>query len=319
MTNYQESLKKLSQTLPEARENVVLRDFTTMGVGGVADLFYKAKDILSLTKAVSLAIENHVPFLVLGNGSNVIISDSGYPGLVIINQSSNIVRVPETSQLIVDSGVTLGHLISEVTNQELTGLEFLAGIPGTVGGAVWGNAGMRGLAIGQFVKEVTLLHPPKGKLGQPQIIRHKAEWMEFDYRTSKLKKEFAGKLLEIERPVILTVRLGLAPAKKEDIIKRINENIESRRHLPRGKSAGCIFKNPERTPEKSAGALIEKARLKKLRVGDAFVSPLHANFIINKNRATAAEIRELIEQVRKRVNEKFGIQLEEEVEYIGRW
>lgn len=314
-----ENYSKLKNQFPKIKENIVLRPFTTMGVGGVADLFFVAKNVIDLTKIICQAINLKIPYFILGGGSNILISDSGFPGLVIKNETSNIVRVPDTSQLIVDSGVSIKRLCSEITEQCLTGIEFIAGIPGTVGGAVYGNAGVSGMSIGQFIKEVTVFHPPKGQIDQMQIIKHQASWLEYEYRSSKLKRSNKNSSIEQARPVILTVKIGLAPAKKEDIIKRIQEFISKRTHLPKGKSSGCIFKNPERNPEKSAGAFIDKCHLKKTKIGDAFVSPIHANYIINRGKARAYEIRELIEKVRHAVNHQYGINLEEEIEYVGRW
>lgn len=310
---------QLKDKLPSAKSNIVLRDFTTMAVGGVADLFYVTSDIIELTNAIAEAIKLQIPYLVIGGGSNIIISDSGFPGLVIKNETQNIIRIPETSQLIIDSGVTVNRLMSKIVQEGLTGIEFIAGIPGTIGGAVYGNIGAWGQEFGSFVQELTIFHPPKSKNEEPKIIKHQVSWLEYSYRSSKIKRLYKNKSLELAKPVILTTKIGLAPAKKEDILTRINEYKEKRQNQPKEKSAGCIFVNPERTAQGSAGALIDQAKLKKTRIGDAMVSPIHANFIVNRGRATASDIRALIEKVRHDVNEKFGITLEEEVEYVGRW
>lgn len=322
-------IEELKQKLPGIKENVILRDWTTMGVGGVADLFYEAIDIEGLTTALKQTVRLDIPYFVLGSGSNVIVSDSGFPGLIIKNSASNILRIPDASQFLADSGATIAKLISESATQELTGMEVFAGIPGTVGGAAYGNAGVRGVEFGDFVKELTIFHPPQNSLDEPQIIRHKVSWMEYSYRTSRLKKMIHKS--QVNKPVILTIKLGLAPAKKEDILERIRQSVALRsggldvagyRHgvQPKGvKSSGCIFKNPGTQPEMAAGYLLDKAGLKKKKVGDVVVSKDHANFVINKGRASAQEIRQLIEIMRHSVKEKYNINLEEEVEYIGRW
>lgn len=314
-----ENYSELKKEFPEIKENVVLRDYTTMGVGGVADLFYISSDVIGLSKIIHQAITFKIPYFVIGGGSNVLISDSGFPGLVIKNETTNILRIPDSSQLIVDSGVTINRLMSKIVQEGLTGIEFVAGIPGTVGGAVYGNIGAWGQEISNFIQEVTILHPPKSQITETQIIRHKVSWLEYEYRASKLKKLYKNLPPETQRPVILTVKFGLAPASNDDILKRVQEYQSKRGHLPKGKSCGCIFKNPERNPEKSAGAYIDKCHLKKTKVGDAFVSPIHANYIINRGNARATEIRELIEKVRHTVNNQHGINLEEELEYVGRW
>lgn len=323
-------IKKITEILPEIKEHVVMRDYTTLRVGGVADYFYEARTIEGLIRAVKLAIEYNLPYFILGNGSNVLFSDYGYAGLVIKNSSANIAVMKEKSQIIADSGVMLSRLIMQAATNDLSGLEFLYGVPGTVGGALYGNAGAFGSSIGDYTRVVTLLviNPE----GLPKIVQYSAAWMDFGYRRSKLKV-MKGK----SKPVILSAKFQLSRNQKDEIMQKLNKMQKDRKESqPWGFSAGSVFKNPipeellsitgkgtsgmpEVPRERTAGYLLESSGVKKLRVGDAEVSSKHANFIINRGQAKAGEIRTLIEQMREKVVQKYDVTLEEEIEYVGQW
>lgn len=313
------------------REHEVMRDHTTMHVGGVTDYYYEAKSIDELIIAVDAAVEINIPYMVLGAGSNVIFSDYGFPGLVIRNLTHNTAFMMEKSQVIVDSGVSLQKLILDAVSHNLAGLEFLFGIPGTVGGAIYGDAGANGQSIGDYVKYVTLLLP--GENGEKsKVVQYRADWFEFGYRTSKLKM-----MTNKKKPIILSARIQLAQSRQEEIMRRLNLWKNKRlSNQPEGWSAGSTFKNsvpeslenitgsgrksmPQLPKERTAGFMLEKAGAKKLRVGGARISPKHANFIINYDEAKAQDVRQLAEQMRQLVREKYNIILEEEVEYIGQW
>lgn len=320
--------KILTEKLKDGlKEHEVMREHTTMRVGGVADFYYEAKTVDDLVKAVKTVQKAKVPYFILGNGSNIIFSDYGFPGLVIKNSSANVAFMSEKSQVIADSGASLAKLILDCVSRDFSGLEFLFGVPGTVGGAVYGNAGAYGQSIGDLVKFVTVLLPEEGKIEQLP-----GKWLEFGYRSSKLKK-IKGQ----QKPVILSVRLQLAQSKQEEIIHRINlwknKRLETQ---PIGQSAGCVFKNPipqalsdvagagsqnmpQLPKERTAGYMLDKSGAKKMRVGAARVSAKHANFILNTDGAKAQEIRELVEKMRAAVIDKFDINLEEEIEYVGQW
>lgn len=323
--------KKISEIMSEIKEQVVMRDYTTFRVGGVADYFLEAKTTDQIIRAIRLAVEHQIPYFILGNGSNILFSDYGYPGLVIKNAAFNIAVMKEKSQMIVDSGVNLSRLILEAAANDLAGLEFLYGIPGTVGGALYGNAGAYGSSIGDYVKNITLLAiDPKD--GIPKINQYDQNWLGFSYRASKLKK-----IKSKTKPVILSAKFQLAQNQKDEIIQKLNHFKEMRaKTQPIGFSAGCIFKNPipkelknitgrgtrgmpELPKERRAGFLLDDSGVKKMRVGEAEVSGLHANFIINRGQAKASDIRNLIEQMREKVFQKHQITLEEEIEYIGQW
>ncbi|MCL5795468.1 MAG: UDP-N-acetylmuramate dehydrogenase [Patescibacteria group bacterium] len=319
-----DNIKQLKKILGKGlRENVPMREFTTMQVGGAADFVYIANSIDDLVKAVLAAKKTETPFIVLGGGSNVIASDSGFAGLIILNKSSNIAYLPEKSQVMVDSGVSLGSLVMSAAGHSLSGLEALVGIPGTVGGAVYGSAGAYRVELNSFVKSITLLSVD-GK-----IVRYRGDWLACAYRSTRLKRaKKEGK----EIPIILCVKLQLAHGKKDEILRKISQYQNMRNEkVPYDKpSSGSIFKNPGRVPASqslgkenpkmsSAGYLLEQIEAKKMHLNGAAVSKKHANFVINNKNAKASDIRKLIESLRAKVYDEFKIFLEEEVEYIGEW
>lgn len=297
------------------KKNVILRDYVSIGVGGVADYFYAAENIDQLAKAVMLAHEAKLPYFILSGGNNVIPSDSGFPGLVIKNDSSNIAFSGDNSQVIVDSGVSLGKLINLAAGRDLGGLEFLFGVPGTIGGAVYGNAGAFNYDIGDFVRSVILLVPKADKM---VVVKKDADWFDFSYRSSKLKNDFRDTKF---KPVILTVKLQLVRRRKDEILTMMQQNLQKKKaNQPVGeKSAGSFFKNPSTNRDNSAGYLLDQAGAKKLKIGGAAFSKMHANYLVNKKNATAGDIRRLAEKAKDLVKERFNIDLEEEVEYIGKW
>lgn len=316
MLNIEELKENLGDKL---EENVLLRDFTSMGVGGVADYFYRAQKVDELVGAVSYLSKNQIPYFVLGGGYNIIVSDMGFPGVAIKNEVKDIVFSGDSTEVIVGSGVEIGRLLMDSASRDFGGLEFLFGVPGTIGGAVYGNAGAFGHSIGDFVKSATILLPGNGER-ETKIVRHTAKWFEFGNRTSKLKE--LSKLHSFEnKPIILSVKLQLCQSRKDVILRKMQENLKTKRSTqPLGvKSAGCFFKNPGIGKEQAAGFLLDRSGAKRFKVGDAVVSKIHANFIVNKNKATADDIRRLAGQMKDAVRAEFRTILEEEIEYVGKW
>lgn len=313
MEEIEQKLKK--ELGDDLKMNVILKNFVSIGVGGVADYFFVAKKIEDLVKVVSVAYELEIPYFIIGGGYNIIPSDAGFPGLVIKNECSSVAFSEENSQVIVDSGLQLAKLINISAGKEFGGLEFLFGIPGTVGGAVYGNAGAFSYEIGDFVKSVILLMPKNGKM---TIVKKNPDWMEFFYRSSKLKKNYCG---EKYRPVILTVKLQLVKRRRDEILGLMKNNLAKKASLQplNEKSAGSFFRNIDQTREHSAGYLLDSVGAKKMKVGAASFSKKHANFLINQKNASADDVRRLADKAREVVKEKFGLELEEEVEYIGKW
>jgi UDP-N-acetylmuramate dehydrogenase len=305
-------LKNLEQNLP-------LKSKTTMRVGGEARFFYRAEKISQLVKAVKIARSLKIPHLILGGGSNIIISDQGYPGLVIENRTSQMEI--QNGQVATDSGVFLDLLIRNLAEQDRGGLEFLAGIPGTVGGAVINNAGSFGWQIGNRLVNCLIFD----QAGQEKVVSP-AE-LDLDYRKSSLKAQTEGE----EFPVILRAVFKVGESSSEAVMRKINDYRRIRdKSQPQQFSAGCIFCNPKikgdfpgewrdkiKDGRISAGFLLDMAGAKKLREGRARVSSEHANFIINPSRAKAGQVKKLADKMKKLVKDKYGISLIREVEFIG--
>jgi UDP-N-acetylmuramate dehydrogenase len=309
---------RLSEELLPIREDVSLAPFTTFKIGGSARYFFQAKSEKDLIRAVSAARVAKLPFLILGGGSNLLVSDRGVDGLAIKNQISSIEM--QNGNIVVGAGALLGKVVGESVEAGLTGLGWAAGIPGTIGGALRGNAGAYGCRISELVREVEILDEagavrtlPPGECG-------------FGYRESVFK----------HRPwVIISAKLKLLRGNRREIEERVAEILAARRRgLPSLPSAGCIFKNleasslgpeaEEQIPEEkikggmvSAGHLIEQCGLKGRRVGGAQISEKHANFIVNVGGAKAADVVALIELCKESARDKFGIDLEEEIRYLG--
>lgn len=304
---FSKCLKEVSENLFETlgqnlKQNEKLAPHTTFGIGGEALLFYVARKPQDLIQAVLIAKECKIPFFVLGGGSNVLVSDSGFKGLLIKNRCNKIFL--NDKKITCQSGVLLDDLVSLGCENSLSGVEFAAGIPGTVGGAVYGNAGAFGKAVGDLLTEAVILN------SQGRIEEVKKEYFEFGYRESKLKKT---------KDILLSATFKLTIGEKEKIKKEIQKNLEERkRKLPqREKSAGCFFKNVVENGKKiPAGFLLEQVDAKKIKEGDAAVFNRHANILINLGKAKAEEVKRLANLLKRKVKEKFDIDLEEEVVYL---
>lgn len=282
------------------KKNVVLAPYTTFKIGGPAQYFFAAKSSAELIDAVSWAKKNKMPYFILAGGSNILISDQGFKGLVILNRSSDCRRVE--NKVICSSGLKLGQLIAFCAKNNLSGLEFLAGVPGTVGGAVFGNAGRPDLGIGNFIKSVKVLT----KAGQLKTLSQKE--CRFNYRQSRFQKS---------NEIIIEVVLAFEPGRPAEIAAKIKEAVSLKKKVQplEYPSAGCIFKNP--AGDKSAGWLIEEAGLKGKKIGGAMVSEKHANYIINTGGAKAEEVIILISLIKQKVRTKFKIQFQEEIKLVG--
>jgi UDP-N-acetylmuramate dehydrogenase len=267
---------------------------TTIGVGGNAAYFFSPESPLALKRAIELCFSYHIPYLVLGAGSNLLIADRGYSGLVISTERLRGVSLSETS-LRAFAGEPLPALVNLADLAGNRSLNFLVGIPGSLGGAIAMNAGIPARAIGDVVEEVAVLGPD----GSFQVLHQKD--CRFTYRGSAIQSE--------ELTVVWArLRLGNERYDKDALLarRRANQPLSFQ-------SAGCVFKNP---PALSAGRLIDEAGLKGVSVGMAKVSEEHANFIVNLGGATSAEIRKLIDIVRQKVYKGFRIWLEVEIKVI---
>lgn len=285
-------------------EGAPLARYTSLRVGGPADLLVMAEDAEALRGAVSLSWEGGVPCRVLGSGSNVLAADTGVRGVVVLNRAK-AASVVERG-LRAESGAALATVARMAVAASLAGLEWASGIPGTVGGAVVGNAGAWGSNVASCLRQATMLQTD-GSLGN-----WPAERFEYGYRTSVLKRRGAGR-----RPIVLAAEFALEPGEEQTLRARVAEIAAGRRaSQPAGASCGSVFKNP---PGDYAGRLLEAAALKGERRGEAVVSPIHANFIINEGGASAQDVFSLIQHMRQEVQARFGIALELEIELLGEW
>lgn len=293
------AFEKLKELFPKVRREESLKNHSTFRVGGPADFFYELTNIEELAVLVAFAEENTLPYRIIGRGTNVLFTDKGFRGLIIKNLTKEM-RVEDT-QIVADSGVLLSQIIRMCVDNNLRGLEHLYGLPGSIGGAVWGNAGVPGTEICSFVKKLILFNASDGVREIP------GSEVFFDYRHTGLQES-----RDIVLRVVLELQKGQAHESKE-LMKQID--VIRRGKQPIGFSAGSFFKNLSR--EKSAGYLIDKAGLKGMRIGDSEISLKHGNFFMNLGNATASQILELAAVAQKKVKEKFGIDLEMEVKIIG--
>jgi UDP-N-acetylmuramate dehydrogenase len=289
---------------PGLRERVGLAQFSSFRIGGPADLFFEARTEGELRKAVGTAVREKFPYYVIGGGFNILFDDEGYRGLIIRNKAEGIEY--GEGRLTVLSGTGLFSLMQDLPARGLVGLEFLAGIPGTVGGALCGNAGAFGRSIGDVLEAAVLLEPGGG---ERQLAR---EDLAFGYRKSLLQRDHA---------VVLRAVLQAAPGDPKASEDAVKDFLEKRRakHPPWGTAcAGSFFKNPcTASGEKvAAGKLLEQAGARGMTVGGAAVYEGHCNFIINTGRARSGDVLLLARKLKERVFAMSGVRLEEEVVYL---
>lgn len=293
--------------------NMPLARYTAARVGGPAEAFLVIHSSDELAQAVSLLWEQGLSYRILGGGSNVLVSDAGVSGVVLLNRARRVRfnRATDPPTVWVESGASLGLVARQAASRGLSGLEWAAGIPGTLGGAVYGNAGAHGADMAGSLVVADILHRDKAvQTGGSRREEWLVERMDFGYRSSALKRQ-------PEEAVVLAALLRLEKSTPQSVKARLDELASYRRQTqPPGASMGSMFKNP---PGDYAGRLIEAAGLKGRRIGNAQISTIHANFFLNLGRASAADILELIELARRTVVEQFGIVLELEIELVGNW
>lgn len=314
----------IKNLLKGVRENISLAPYTTFKIGGEARYFFIAKTSEEIKLAVQIAKELKIPYYIIGNGSNILVSDRGFDGLIIriMNQELRITN----QEVFVESGISLGKLVKDFVEEGLSGLEWLIGIPGSLGGAIYGNAGAFGRSIGEAVENVKVFNADS--LEEENLTGKECE---FAYRSSLFKKR---------KYIILSAVLKLKKGDRAESKKIIKEYIEKRRGKhPAGPSAGSVFKNVliaenqkafekliKRHPEAEkfkatgkipAGWLIEEYGLLGKKIGGAMISKEHGNFIINTGNASAGDAIMLISLIKQKIRVNFGIQLEEEIQYVG--
>jgi UDP-N-acetylmuramate dehydrogenase len=290
--------------------NAPLAPLTTFKVGGAADWLVTVRDARELRDALAIAREFEVPVTPLGGGSNVLVADSGLRGLVLRIHGGETEQL-DASTVRAGAGVTINGLVRWTVNRGIAGLEAWAGTPGTVGGAIFGNAHFRGRLISELVTGVELIDR-NGRISHVPVAE-----MEFGYDYSRL--HHTGE-------IVISADFRVGPGDPERLRATARESLAFRKHTqPLEKaSAGCIFQNPDPARDTvpagipcSAGALVDRAGLKDAAHGAARVSPRHANFIVNDGGASARDVVALIERCRREVSTRFGVQLKDEIVRLG--
>lgn len=292
------------------RRDAALAPLTTFKVGGLADWLIDVNSGDAVEQAVAIARDADLPLTVLGGGSNVLVSDAGIRGIVVRVHGGDV-RALTPSLVRADAGVTINGLVRWTVNHGLGGVEAWAGTPGTVGGAIFGNAHFRGRLVSELIASVRLVTTDGFVEDVPR------DDMEFAYDYSRLHRT---------REVVVSADFGVSPGDPPSLRAVARESLAFRKRTQplESPSAGCIFQNPDPARDRvpagippSAGALVDRAGLKGAREGGARVSTTHANFIVNEGGATARDIRALIERCKAEVQAQFGVVLREEIVFMG--
>jgi len=321
---------ELKKELPTIKTNISLKEHTSYRIGGLAKYFFEARNEDDFIKAITVAKKLNLPFFILGKGSNILVSDKGYQGLIIKVQSSRCKtqNYKRSVKFICDAGLPLSMLVQKSVESGLTGLEWAAGIPGTIGGAICGNSGAFGESIADVVRSINAFDITRLK-----IKKVKNEECQFAYKDSLFKHH--------RSLVILSGEMSFKKGNRKEILGKMKKYLKYRREkqpldFP---SAGSIFKNVKcqnpnakcykllkkfsetkefrKNEQIPAGFLIEKCGLKGKKIGNAQISEKHANFIINRGEARASDVVKLIKIIKKSVKMKFNINLKEEIQYLG--
>ncbi|MFC1810520.1 UDP-N-acetylmuramate dehydrogenase [Patescibacteria group bacterium] len=284
-------MKELNKSGLEIKENEPLAPYTAYKIGGPADYFVNVRSQDEFVKAIEAAEKAQKPYFILGGGCNTVFSDKGFRGLVIHNSVKDI--EVHGSQIIVGSGALLSLVIAQALKHELGGIDKLFGLPGTIGGAIYGNAGAQGVEISDFIVSAKIYRTGQGIVEEPK------EYFQFSYRYSFLKKT---------NEIVLEVKLDLPTLEPDGAsVEALKFRAEKQ---PKGQVAGSFFKNP--TATQAAGYLIDKAGLKGLKVGDFEVSEQHGNWLMNLGNGTQKDLIELAKKLKQEVKNKFGVELEPE-------
>ncbi|MDD4409615.1 MAG: UDP-N-acetylmuramate dehydrogenase [Candidatus Pacebacteria bacterium] len=319
--------QELKDVFPGMKSNISLRDNSTFKIGGMADYFYETGDSEELKSVIKFCKDKGIDFSVIGGGSNILFSDNGYRGLVIVYKNSfgkfdPVFQDDDKVYLKIDASVLLSEAVIKISNAGYSGFEWAVGIPGTIGGAINGNAGAFGGSISDNIIEVSTY-----SVGEGEKVFSKEE-CDFRYRSTIFKKT--------QKHVILSGVFSFVKEDNSSVLARVKANIQKRAEKqPKHFSAGSIFKNYEgrcnrklykKYPELEkfsenelvpAGYLIDRCNLKGMRIGDAQIDQKNGNFIVNVGNAKADNVVKLIHIIKKEVNDRFGILLDEEIKYIG--
>jgi UDP-N-acetylmuramate dehydrogenase len=282
-----------------------MKNHTSLKIGGPVDIFAVPHDMTSLADLQRILTKGGVPVFPIGGGTNMLVTDGGLEGCVISLRSFRRIGVMHRNEtkvtLVVEAGTPLQRLVHYAMENGYSGIEGLAGIPGSVGGAICGNAGSFGFEMKDVLDSIEIMD------STGRVERINAEGIQFGYRRSVIPPD----------TFILNAEIKLVTRVKEEVSAKTEQFLsEKRLKQPIWEpSAGCVFKNPSGT---AAGKMIDEAGCKRLRIGDVEVSAVHANFFINKGKASASDFLRLMEEVSRKVNEKFGVTLEPEIKIVGR-
>jgi UDP-N-acetylmuramate dehydrogenase len=299
----------------QSASNVPLSRYTTSRLGGPADVLIEANSADDLKQIVIAARKASLSLFILGGGANVLVSDIGVRGLTIINKAKRI-EFRDNGLVWCEAGTILPTLARECIAHGLGGLEWALGVPGTIGGAVVGNAGAHGSDIAANLVSATILNE------RNEVVEWSKDYFQYEYRSSRIKRSQKSEVrmqnaARATQYVVLAATFQLTIEDQLALEQKAAEFTEYRRRTqPTGASIGSMFKNPEGN---SAGRLIEQAGLKGTTIGGAEISSIHANFFVNRGGATASNVKALIDLARQRVKEKFGVELELEIELVGEW
>jgi UDP-N-acetylmuramate dehydrogenase len=330
-------MTNIKKKLPGIQKNISLKKYTTFNIGGPTRYFLVAKNEEEIKKAVKTAKELNLEYFILGGGSNILISHKGFDGLVIKVESRK--SKVESQTIYAEAGVNLGKLVKFSIENNLSGLEWAAGIPGTLGGAIRGNAGAFGKSMADIIQEVTTLNKDLRftiydlPASNASLARNAVSTAgrRSDTGRRNIKYGYRDSIFKRNQDIILSAILKLEKDDSKIFQKKIQEYLKKRKSTQplEYPSAGSIFKNPkysEKYPELKkfskcgiipVGWLIESVGLKGKKIGGAQISKKHSNFIINTGNARAEDVVILISLVKQKVRNKFGLQLMEEIEYIG--
>lgn len=299
--NIENIIKELRKEVKDVRINEPMSKHTSFKIGGPADIFVAPANRDELIHTLSVCKNNHVPYYIIGNGSNVLVKDKGFRGVIIqIYKNFNHIKI-DGETVYVEAGILLSKLSKLIATEGLQGFEFASGIPGTLGGAIYMNAGAYGGEISQVLVSADVIDHAGN------IITMSNDELKLGYRTS---------ILQDNNYTVISAVLSLKKGNKEEI-KALMKDLDTRRktkqplELP---SAGSTFKRPEGY---YAGKLIMDSDLRGYVIGDAMVSEKHCGFVVNKGNATASDVLNLINHIQKTVKEKYGVDLEREVRVIG--
>ena len=312
---------QLLKHVAEVHESHPLHQFSPLGAGGVADYFAVVHTTVELAAAVKAAIDSHLPYVVLGEGSQMLFSDGGFPGLVIHNLANHCAIARDRSQVVVDSGVLLRNLVTQTANQGLGGLTSFFADRGTVGGAIFTNKTQDGVTFHSLVRYATFIIPPARLDKEATIVRYRIDWLQKSENQTKLQFLRQTKGVTEPQPVLLTALLQLTNVRTDELSIRLQKQATRKKMtLPKaGPFLGPLFYDVDATVADDFLAGIEAH---KIQIGNCAVIRNYPNFMVaarGNKPVLSSDIRGLIEELQARVEEKYGIRLRTRYEYVGAW